>query len=175
VRAMTAVATCHLSGKRENNDCSSLELKRRHPASQSLMTMDSATSGYESYAFTANLPGQCANGRTLTSNSKEIPPHDFPRFPRQLRHSPEMTRVCSPESTRRPGGAGDDNALPTYGLRTKVLRVGWATLTEHKWVSFGEHRGRPPPKALDGGRNTTAISRLPSPADWHLSNVRTFR
>ena len=43
--------------------------------------------------------------------------------------------------TRRPGWAGADNALPAYGLRAKVRRVGWATLTEHKWVSFGERRG----------------------------------
>ena len=40
----------------------------------------------------------------------------------------------SPEMTRRPGPAGDDNALPTCGLRAKVRRVGWATLTERKWV-----------------------------------------
>ena len=59
-----------------------------------------------------------------------------------LRHSPEMTRVCSPELTRRPGWAGDDNALPTYGLRTKVRRMGWATLTERKWIISGERRGR---------------------------------
>ena len=32
-----------------------------------------------------------------------------------LRHSPELTRVCSPELTRRPSRAGNDNALPTYG------------------------------------------------------------
>ena len=51
-----------------------------------------------------------------------------------LRHSPTMTRACSPELTRRPGRAGDDNALPTYGLRTKVRRMERATLTEHKWV-----------------------------------------
>ena len=47
---------------------------------------------------------------------------------------------CSTELTRRPGWAGDDNALPTYGLRTKVRRVGWATLTKHKWVISGERR-----------------------------------
>ena len=61
----------------------------------------------------------------------------------QLRHSPEMTRVCSPELTRRPGWAGDDNALPTYGLRAKVRRMGWATLTERKWIISGERRGSP--------------------------------
>ena len=50
-----------------------------------------------------------------------------------LRHSPEMTR--------RPGWAGDDNALPTYGLRAKVRRMGWATLTERTWIISGERRG----------------------------------
>ena len=60
----------------------------------------------------------------------------------RLRHSPEMIRVCSPELTRRPGWARDDNALPTYGLRAKVRRMGWATLTERKWVFSGERRGR---------------------------------
>ena len=39
-----------------------------------------------------------------------------------------------PELTRRPGWAGDDNALHTYGLRSKVRRVGWATLTKRKWI-----------------------------------------
>ena len=52
-----------------------------------------------------------------------------------------MTRACSPELTRRPGRAGDDNALPTYGLRTKVRRMERATLTEHKWIISGERRG----------------------------------
>jgi len=37
--------------------------------------------------------------------------------------------------------AGDDNALPTCGLRAKVRRLGWATLTEHKWINSGERRG----------------------------------
>ena len=55
-----------------------------------------------------------------------------------------MIRVCSPELTRRPGRAGDDNALPTYGLRTKVRRMEWATLTEHKWV-FLESAEEPRP------------------------------
>ena len=36
----------------------------------------------------------------------------------------------------RPGWAGDDIALPTYGLRTKVRRVGWATLTKHNAEGF---------------------------------------
>ena len=53
-----------------------------------------------------------------------------------------MIRVYSSELTRRPGGAGDDNALPTYGLRTKVRRVGWATLTKRKWINSGERRRR---------------------------------
>ena len=43
--------------------------------------------------------------------------------------------------TRRPGRAGADNALPTYGLRAKVRRMEWATLTAHKWVISGERRG----------------------------------
>ena len=42
--------------------------------------------------------------------------------------------------TQGPPAGGDDNALPTYGLRAKVRRVGWATLTKHKWVNFGERR-----------------------------------
>ena len=44
--------------------------------------------------------------------------------------------------TPRPDRAGDDNALPTYGLRAKVRRMGWATLTEHKWVISGGRRGK---------------------------------
>ena len=43
------------------------------------------------------------------------------------------TRVCSPELPRRPGGAGDDNALPAYGLGNKARCVRWAALSEHKW------------------------------------------
>ena len=31
--------------------------------------------------------------------------------------------------------------MPTYGLRAKVRRMGWATLTEHKWIISGERRG----------------------------------
>ena len=31
--------------------------------------------------------------------------------------------------------------MPTYGLRAKVRRMGWATLTERKWVICGERRG----------------------------------
>ena len=52
-----------------------------------------------------------------------------------------MTRVCSPKVTHQPGGAGDDNALPTYGLQAKVRHLGWSTLSEHKWSSFAERRG----------------------------------
>ena len=58
-----------------------------------------------------------------------------------LRHSREITRVCSRRVTHRPNGAGDDNALPICGLRAKVRCRGWATLSEHKWSSFGERRG----------------------------------
>ena len=66
----------------------------------------------------------------------------------RLRHSREITRVCSRRVTHRPNGAGDngagdDNALPICGLRAKVRCRGWATLSEHKWSSFGERRGRP--------------------------------
>ena len=43
--------------------------------------------------------------------------------------------------TQGPPAGGDDNALPTYGLRTKVRRMGWATLTERKWIISGERRG----------------------------------
>jgi len=31
--------------------------------------------------------------------------------------------------------------LPIRGLRAKVRCRGWATLSEHKWSSFGERRG----------------------------------
>ena len=61
--------------------------------------------------------------------------------PNVLRHSRKMTQVCSREVTHRPGGAGDDNALPTCDLRAKVRLSGWSTLSEHKWSSFGERRG----------------------------------
>jgi len=59
----------------------------------------------------------------------------------KLRHSREMTRVCSRRVTHRPGGAGDDNALAISGLSARTRFRGWATLSEHKWSSFGERRG----------------------------------
>ena len=37
-----------------------------------------------------------------------------------LRHSREITQVCSRRVTHRPNGAGDENALPICGLRAKV-------------------------------------------------------
>jgi hypothetical protein len=58
-----------------------------------------------------------------------------------LRHSREMTRVCSRNLTQRPAFGGDDNAFPTCGLRIKVRRFWWVTLSEHKWVILGERRG----------------------------------
>jgi len=74
--------------------------------------------------------------------------HIFPLFVRgeralqnsPLRHSREITRVCSRRVTHRPNGARDDNALPICGLRAKMRCLGWATLSEHKWSSFGERR-----------------------------------
>src|ERR1035437_350973 len=59
-----------------------------------------------------------------------------------LRHSREMTRVCSRNLTQRPAFGGGDNAFPTCGLRIKVRRFWWVTLSEHKWVILGERRGR---------------------------------
>jgi len=53
-----------------------------------------------------------------------------------------MTRVCSRRVTHRPGGAGDDNILPISGLSARTRFRGWATLSEHKWSSFGERRSR---------------------------------
>src|ERR1035437_9925020 len=52
-----------------------------------------------------------------------------------------MTRVCSRNLTQRPAFGGDDNAFPTCGLRIKVRRFWWVTLSEHKWVILGERRG----------------------------------
>ncbi|MSV31940.1 MAG: hypothetical protein EXQ57_05405 [Bryobacterales bacterium] len=85
------------------------------------------------------LDRAAAEGRVLVSHDRRTMLNHFRNH--LLRHSPEMIRVCSPELTRRPGRAGDDNALPTYGLRTKVQRMEWATLTEHKWGISGERRG----------------------------------
>jgi len=62
-------------------------------------------------------------------------PHPLP-----LRHSREISRVCS-RRVNRPNGAGDDNALPICGLWAMVRCRGWATLSKHKWSSFGERRG----------------------------------
>src|ERR1035437_4179385 len=62
--------------------------------------------------------------------------------PNNLRHSREMTRVCSRNLTQRPAFGGDDNAFPTCGLRIKVRRFWWVTLSEHKWVILGERRGQ---------------------------------
>ena len=67
-----------------------------------------------------------------TANSSSTPPN--------LRHSREMTRVCSRRVTHRPGGAGDDKTLPISGLSARTRFRGWATLSEHKWSSFGERR-----------------------------------
>jgi hypothetical protein len=37
-----------------------------------------------------------------------------------LRHSGEMTRLCSRNLTQQPAFGGDDNACYTFGLRTKT-------------------------------------------------------
>ena len=75
-----------------------------------------------------------------------------------LRHSREITRVCSRRVTHRPNGAGDDNALPICGLRAKVRCRGWATLSEHKWSSFGERRGGIEQERFDGVDVLTDVS-----------------
>ena len=58
--------------------------------------------------------------------------HDF----RDWRFGTRETQVCSRKVTHRTGRAGDDNALPTCGLRAAVRRREWATLSEHKWSSL---------------------------------------
>src|ERR1035437_3612951 len=58
-----------------------------------------------------------------------------------LRHSRELTRVCSRKLTQRPAFGGGDNAFPTCGVRIKARRFLWVTLSEHKWVILGERRG----------------------------------
>jgi hypothetical protein len=58
-----------------------------------------------------------------------------------LRHSREMTRVCSRKLTQRPAFGGDDNAFPTCGLRIEARRFLWVTLSAQKWVILGERRG----------------------------------
>ena len=72
----------------------------------------------------------------------------FPHITEKVLRRPSAlarkTRVCSRKVTHRTGWAGDDNALPTCGLRAAVRRREWATLSEHKWSSFGERRGRRP-------------------------------
>jgi hypothetical protein len=71
---------------------------------------------------------------------------------KNLRHSREMTRVCSRNLTQRPAFGGDDNAFPTCGLRIKVRRFWWVTLSEHKWVILGERRGKNPNSLKQHGR-----------------------
>ena len=54
-----------------------------------------------------------------------------------LRHSREMTRVCSRKLTRRPASGGDDNGLYEPG----AAWAGWVSLAERKWVISRERRG----------------------------------
>ena len=61
---------------------------------------------------------------------------------RGLRHSRELTLLCSRILTQQPAFGGDDIAFPTFGLRTKARRLRWVTLNEQKWVILGERRGR---------------------------------
>src|ERR1035437_4377426 len=58
-----------------------------------------------------------------------------------LRHSREMTRVCSRNLTQRPAFGGGDNAFPTCGLRVKVRRFWGGPLFQHKGGLRGERRG----------------------------------
>ena len=76
--------------------------------------------------FELGLPG----GRELHCEPGNI------RYAEGFGHQGKGALRHSPELPPRPDGAGEDNTLPTYGLRTKVWRLGWATLTEHKWGQF---------------------------------------
>src|ERR1019366_6946048 len=61
---------------------------------------------------------------------------------KELRHSREMTLLCSRNLTQQPAFGGDDIAFPIFGLRTKARRLRWVTLSEQKWVILAERRGR---------------------------------
>ena len=60
-----------------------------------------------------------------------------------LRHSREVTWVCSRELIHRYAFGADDNAIHAKPktLRIRVLRPRWVTLTEQKWVTIRERRG----------------------------------
>src|ERR1035437_8899496 len=87
-------------------------------------------------------PRLCFSLRSLLLCAKPSFPPANCIFANFLRHSREMTRVCSRNLTQRPAFGGDDNAFPTCGLRIKVRRFWWVTLSEHKWVILGERRGQ---------------------------------
>jgi hypothetical protein len=58
-----------------------------------------------------------------------------------LRHSREMTLLCSRNLTQQPAFGGDDIAFPTFGLRMKARCLEWVTLSEQNWVILAERRG----------------------------------
>jgi hypothetical protein len=64
-------------------------------------------------------------------------PRNSPEFP-ELRHSREVTRVCSPELTHQHAFGADDNAPHVIDLGTGTPNSWWVTLTEQKWVTFRE-------------------------------------
>ena len=78
-----------------------------------------------------------------------------------LRHSPEMTR--------RPGWARDDNAWPTNGLRDKARCVAWATLTNYRWA-IPKHRS-----TTNSTPNPGAKVPLLSSARHNQANARRYR
>ncbi len=63
----------------------------------------------------------------------------------KLRHSREVTRVCSPEPTHWHACGADDNASNLIDLGAGTLNFWWVTLTEQKWVTIRERRGTKEP------------------------------
>jgi hypothetical protein len=51
--------------------------------------------------------------------------HDYVKCIHVLRHSREMTLLCSRNLTQQPAFGGDDIAFPIFGLRTKARRLRW--------------------------------------------------
>ena len=77
-----------------------------------------------------------------------------------LRHSRELTLVCSRKLTQLPAFCVDDNAFPTCGLRIKAQRFLWDTLSEHKWVILGERRGATGTRGLSRHQSSHTMAQI---------------
>ena len=113
-----------------------------------------------------------STGRTYRIPHKSVVDDRVHLLPstRHLRHSREVTQVCSPKVSRQnsPGAAlcraawktlsrrthlalldlkhlrasGVDDGGPTFLARGQGVFLAWATLSEQKWVTLRERRGR---------------------------------